>query len=202
MSRKGGSTGIRILIDLVLFIAILSAFTFLLLPLIYPSLNASNNGSNTPINGIIIQSKYAEFNSTCYVTGDDTSWQMVTDTSLSITIQNQSKILVSFNGMGIFYITSYTGYLGVLINVSIGNAGNRAIFIRHNQDTAVSGTNVYYPVDIEYMTKALQASTYTVKVFWKFDNNPTVPGTQQFFFKVDSQTGSSHLRSLLVQELA
>jgi hypothetical protein len=195
MSRKGGSTGIRILIDLVLFIAILSAFTFLLLPLIYPTLNASNKG-------IVIQSKYEDFNSTCYITGDDTNWQMVTDTSLNITIHDQSRMLVSFNGMGIFYITSYTGYLGVLINVSIGNAGNRAIFIRYNQETAVSGTNIYYPVDIEYMTKALPAGTYKVQVFWKFDDNPTVPGTQQFFFKVDSQTGSSHLRSLLVQELA
>ena len=195
MSRKGSGTGKRILIDLVLFIAILSAFTFLILPLVYPSLNTSNKS-------IVLQSKYEEFNSTCYISGDDTNWQMVTDTSLSITIHDQSKILGSFNGMGIFYITSYTGFLGVFINVSIGNADSRVIFIRYYQDTAVSPKNVYFPVDIEYMTKALPAGTYNVTVFWKFDNNPIVSGSQQFFFKVDTQTGSSHLRSLLVQELA
>jgi len=95
----------------------------------------------------------------------------------------------------------FSGYIDVLINVSIKNAGNRTIRIRHHEPVALTTfKNVYYPLNIEFLTHGLTAGTYPVQVYWKFVFDVTA--THQFFFKLPSMTGDSHKRSLLVQELA
>ncbi len=195
--QKEKNTALRIIGNSLLFIVLLGGFSIFALPLMYPSLKETKDEDQH-----IIQTIYKEFDSEALITDAETTWSMVDDTELEISINEDSEILVSFTGVGGFGMEdTFTGFMEVLISVVVEDAGNRTIRIRHHEpDGLLSYKNVYFPFTIEYMTKELSEGTYNVQVYWRFLSNPT--GTNQFFFKTSGMTQYYHKRSLLVQELA
>ncbi|MFX1457021.1 MAG: hypothetical protein ACFFDB_16725 [Promethearchaeota archaeon] len=164
MSGKGLVGGI--IASVALSVIIISGLSFFVLPLVYPNMQQDE--------GIVLQSVYAEFDTEGIIYYDNITYQKIPDTEASITIQENSKISITFNA--IFYLVlgaPYSGGCSYNISILVNGYGNQSYSIAYYKDG--TGTRII-PINfcVTYLTGSLSAGTYLVEVYWKsyVDINP------------------------------
>jgi len=185
--------------NVILSVLVMSVVSIFILPPIIADLNPSSNGSNDT--GIVLQSKYEMYDARASINDSETtSYQLVPDTTMLISVQNQSRISAVFSGYYYISISSMDAghILHYNLSLDIKGIGNRFTHVRyhttdHNILTETTGFNMY----LDYVTDPLPAGTYNVSVFWMSLNDHD--GTSYFTFNWDPEDA---LRALWVQELA
>ncbi|MFW9894446.1 MAG: hypothetical protein ACFFD7_01420 [Candidatus Thorarchaeota archaeon] len=164
MSRKEIVGGI--IASVTLSVIIMGGISFFVLPMAYPNMQQDE--------GIVLQSVYAEFDAEGIINYDNITYQKISDIEASITIQETSKILVTFNAMFFLVLgASYSGGCTYNISIVVNSYGNQSYSIAYYKDgteTRIIPINFY----VTYLTGSLSAGTYLVEVYWKsyIDINP------------------------------
>ncbi|MHA1883583.1 MAG: hypothetical protein ACW96S_00905 [Promethearchaeota archaeon] len=148
-----------IIASVALSVIITGGLTFLVLPIVYPNMQQDE--------GIVLQSVYAEFDTEGIINYDNITYQKIPDTEVPITIQENSKISVTFHVMFFLVLgASYSG--GCVYNISIvvngyGNQSYSIVYYKDGTGTRIIPINFY----VTYLTGSLSAGTYLVEVYWK-----------------------------------
>ena len=153
----------------------------------------------------LIQTQYGEWNSPAYVFDHQLTPVKMPETELTITINSDSRLYVTFSAMAILTLTdTFTTRQGYNISLGIENVGNRTIQANFYDD-APAITSVIRQISINlymnYMTPRLPAGTYKVELFWNsvFD----APGDNSLSVAhFGGYTPFNFTRTLLVQELS
>jgi len=148
-----------ILVSVTISVIIMSGLSFFVLPIVYPNMQQDE--------GIVLQSVYAEFHTEGIINYDNTTYQKVPDTEVSITIQENSKISATFYAMFFLVLGGpFTGSCVYNISLVVNGYGNQSYTIAYYKDgtgTRIIPINFY----VTYITGSLSAGTYLVEVYWK-----------------------------------
>jgi hypothetical protein len=102
---------------------------------------------------------------------DNITFQKIPDTEASITIQENSKISVTFNAMFVLILeSSYSGACAYNISLVVSGYGNQTYTILYSKE----GTGArLIPINfyVTFITDPLSAGTYLVEVYWKSYTN-------------------------------
>ncbi len=191
-------------------VIIVGAGVYIGLPLLYPSLKDENENEYvtqedfnylTENNGILIQSKFQQFTTACYINSSQVTPIPIPATTMDFTIQNNSKITVLFAVPTVVSVSStFQGYTAYTIVLGIDGIGNTTAMVRnfdHNSDI----TNVRQYCDhlyIYYETEALPAGTYHIQTFYYSEVDV---GTLNTFVLSSTAQPEKYPRSLLAHEL-
>jgi len=153
----------------------------------------------------LIQTQYGEWNSPAYVFDYQLTPVKMPDTELTITINANSRLYMTFSAIAILSLSdTFTGRQGYNISLGVENIGNRTIQANYYDDTpAVTGVfrQISINLYIDYMTPRLPAGIYKVDLFWNSmydasgDNSLSVAHSGGY-------TPFNFTRTLLVQELS
>ncbi len=152
----------------------------------------------------LIQTQYGEWNSPAYVFDYQLTPVKMPDTELTITINADSRLYMTFSAMAILSLDlTFTTRQGYNISLGVENIGNRTIQANFYDDTPATGQfrQISINLYINYMTPRLPAGTYKVELFWNsvFD----APGDNSLSVAHSSgYTPFNFTRTLLVQELS
>jgi hypothetical protein len=157
-----------IIVSVALSAIITGGLSFFILPIIYPNMIQAPTFEDE---GIVLQSMYTEFNTEGIVTYNNITFQKIPDTEVSITIQENSKISVTFNAMFILFLeSSYSGACAYNISLVVNGYGNQTYTILYDKE----GTGArLIPINfyVTFITDPLSAGTYLVEVYWKSYTN-------------------------------
>ncbi|MCK4848686.1 MAG: hypothetical protein KAT16_06670 [Candidatus Heimdallarchaeota archaeon] len=185
-------------LNVMLSVLIMSVVTIYVLPPIIEDLNTSNGSKDM---GIVLQSKYELYDERASINDSETTGsQLIPNTTMLITIQNQSRISAVFSGYTYLVISSLDAGHLIHYNISliIEGVGHRDTYVRyrttdHEVLTELSDFHIY----MDFVTDPLPAGTYKVSVSWISHNDHD--GVSYLTFNWDPE---DPLRSLWVQELA
>ncbi|MCK4379802.1 MAG: hypothetical protein KAW51_01610 [Candidatus Lokiarchaeota archaeon] len=147
----------------------------------------------------MLQSIYHEANTQAYINDIDTTYEKVPDTEVNITIEENSRILVSFCSVVTLHIgANFDISMNFFIVLDIEGVENRTLRIHFydNSGTYLAIRELTHSANMVYQTDTLTAGTYTVSVYWKSEFDAI--GDSQLI--LSSPTGN-RTRSLLVQEI-
>ncbi|MFW9917865.1 MAG: hypothetical protein ACFFGZ_19875 [Candidatus Thorarchaeota archaeon] len=185
-------------------ILVMSALTLYILPDISEELNAPLSQEEeqeilSEDQGIVIQSKYQTWDSRAVLDDSSTSsYAQIPDTSLSITIQAQSRIAAVF--MSDYWLRLEDlpagDELRYNISLAVEGVGNESIVVNYYDSVSLTIKEISSTLYIDYVTASLPAGTYTVSVWWMSELNQFDLNSLRL-----SDTNEPHTRSLWVQEL-
>jgi hypothetical protein len=154
---------------------------------------------------VVLQEKYGEWNSPAYIFDNQLTYTKMPDTELSITINANSKLLVSFSAMSIMTLnTAFTGRVGYNISLTVVNVGNRTIQADYYDGAPATGfvRQISMNLFINYMTTNLPAGTYKVELYWRSGFDAPAPGPDNSLSVAHvGGTGYNFTRTLLAQEI-
>ncbi|MHA1203169.1 MAG: hypothetical protein ACTSQ4_11710 [Candidatus Heimdallarchaeaceae archaeon] len=170
-------------------ILVLAPATFLLMPVIYPSMNA----------GTVLQSEYYLFDSEARIYDYELSSVMMDSTSCLVETQGGSSLTILFTAVGVMSLNSaWREKSEYIVDVVVESVGNRAILHAFHDDGPAHGAYrvITFDITINLDTGILTAGTYNVSVYWRstFDGI----GTNTFSIY---DPGNDYLRSLWIQEI-
>jgi len=152
----------------------------------------------------LIQTQYGEWNSPAYVFDYQLTPVKMPDTELTITINADSRLYMTFSAMAILSLDlTFTTRQGYNISLGVANVGNRTIQANFYDGASATGQvrQISINLYINYMTPRLPAGTYKVELFWNsvFD----APGDNSLSVAhFGGYTPFNFTRTLLVQELS
>ncbi|MHA2086931.1 MAG: hypothetical protein ACW972_01555 [Promethearchaeota archaeon] len=162
MAKKGLVGGI--IASILLSVMITGGLSFFVLPIIYPNMIQTPSFEDE---GIVLQSVYAEFNTSAIIAYDNITFQKIPDTEASITIQENSTISVTFNAIFMLILnSSYSGSCVYNISLVVNGYGNQTYTIAYLKDgigQRVIPINLY----VTFITSPLSAGPYLVEVYLK-----------------------------------
>lgn len=151
----------------------------------------------------VLQTKYGEWNSPAYILDNQLTYVKMPDTELTLTINTNSKLLVTFSAMAIMTLdAAFTGRIGYNISLVVENVGNRTIQANYYDGAPATSyiRQISLNLFINYMTRNLAAGTYTVDLYW--NSGYDAPGTQNSLSVAHlGATPFNFTRTLIVQEL-
>ncbi|MHA2289119.1 MAG: hypothetical protein ACXABG_10065 [Promethearchaeota archaeon] len=156
-----------IIASVILSVVITGGVSYLILPIVFPNMTKEEEG-------IVLQSIYSETSTPALLADNNLTYQKIPDTEASITIQENSKISVTFNAMFMLMLDS-SFQMSCVFNISIvipgyGNQSYTIVYFRGG--TSVSA---FVPVNFygTFVTDPLPANTYQVEVYWKSFVDPS-----------------------------
>ena len=184
-----------IIMGSVLITLIISAAgTYFILPLIFPNLEAEQAIEE----GILLQSEFLQTETDAYIYDDSMDYTKMSDTEINISIQENSRILASFEAPIILHMNSgFSGATKFNISVVISGFGNRTSRISYYSGAALANViEIVYNIHLTIQTEELPEGTYTVSIYWKSIVDSTIS------VLLNAGGGPYHYpRSLLVQEI-
>jgi hypothetical protein len=185
-------------LNVALSVLIMSLVTIFVLPPIMEDLNISSNGSTD--RGIVLQSKYEIYDERASITdSENTSYKLIPNTTMLITIQDQSRISAVFSGYCYRAINGMDAGHRLQYNISLNIDGVvvRETIVRyqttdHQVLTELQDVNMY----LDFVTNPLPAGTYNVSLSWISVYNHDGSSSLTFNWDPDEP-----LRSLWLQEL-
>ncbi|MHA1648450.1 MAG: hypothetical protein ACTSVL_12860 [Promethearchaeota archaeon] len=201
MGKSSSSIG-TILMSVFITLIISGAGMYFGLPYIFPNLTAdldANQDLYTADDGLLLQSKYLETDGDAYLFDDTLTDMTMPDTAMNITIQENSKLLVSFESVMILHMSSdfsgVTRYNITLEIVGVKNRTTRASFFANPGLGVMVETSEH--IHITFQTDSLPAGTYSISVSWKSIYDVTTGSSS-----LNAAGGAfDYTRSLLAQEL-
>ncbi|MFW9780540.1 MAG: hypothetical protein ACFFE8_16990 [Candidatus Heimdallarchaeota archaeon] len=161
--------------------------------------------NNTTVNilndtNLILQSLYLETSSKAQIFDENTTYQPIPNTSLSITIQDNSKISVEFSSIVILGRgPGQVGFMAMYIQIRVGSFSNRTLQPGYFFATAAASSESYFNyVHVYFETPPLSAGTYDITTHYK--TGSPVAGSN--IYELSEGSGSlTFPRTLLVQEM-
>jgi len=138
------------------------------LPVIFP--NITEEPPTYVDEGILFQSIYEEFDTNAYINDNALTYSEMPDTTLDISIQNNSRISVTFSAVGLLHIDDlFNIKVKFLIALQVEGVGNRTFTIIYYDNGGAVGYDreVVHTLHYIYVTDPLSAGTYSIKVYWK-----------------------------------
>ncbi len=176
--------------SIVTSVAIMSALMFFVMPMIFPVLQSGT---------MVVQTKYEEFNSQCYIFDNVLTWQKMPDTEMNISIQQNSRLSVAFDGMAILSLDStFTVRSSYNVSLVIVGVTNRTIMVLYYDEAASTGDyrQLSYNLHLFLVTEPLNAGTYTITLYWISQFNAVGSNSLSL-----NHTDYNNTRSLFAQEL-
>jgi hypothetical protein len=170
-----------------------AALGYLVLPILFPSVADGEAGK-------LLQTKYNEFDSNAQCFDWETSWKLVTNTTLSITTQGASYLLIQFNTMYMHFLDStHDEFSQYTLNLTINNQTECLGMIGYYvEDPLGMIIRLYDSFILTAVTNPLPAGTYTIAVYWRSEvSDPTTASSVTLYLG----TAFEYNRSLLVQEI-
>ncbi len=170
-------------------VAVMTLLTMFVMPILLPGMQT-----------ILLQSKYMETSSSASIPDTQTTYQQILDMELTIDIQENSRILITFTAEGSLTIGStFTGVVNFYVAIVIESVSNRTSRI-HFYDGTPGGFGAIreIPVNLHniYQSERLPKGVYNIVIYWKSDADAT--GTNSLNL---STPAGNRTRSLLLQEL-
>lgn len=183
----------RMTVAIIIALVAGAALGYLLLPILVPSAADAQSGK-------LFQTQYKEFDSNAQCFDWETSWKLVTNTTLSITTQGSSYLLIQFNTMYMHFIDStHDEESQYALNLTVNNQTERLGMIGYYvEDPLGMMIRIYNSFILTAVTQPLPAGTYVIAVYWRSEvSNPTTVSSVTLYL------GSSfeYNRSLLIQEI-
>ncbi len=152
---------------------------------------------------ILLQHNYEEYSSEDWIYEDETTYRLMGDTTMLITIQENSKISAEFSTVANLYLYDDFDTLSHWnISLCVIGVGNRTISIAYQDSNLtippLDFLSTTYLVNIQYVTSLLPAGTYNISVFWKATGGSSTNDLLSVCHKPNFQ----RIRSLLFQEIA
>ncbi len=201
MSGKSGIGSIISSVILTLIIVIVLAF--FALPYLYPILSSKDLVSHDDLmdeSGIVIQSKYQEWDSAATIYDyEDVNFMQMEDTEINITVDEGSQIAIEFSATSLMRLEStFSGRSSYDIAIVVGGIGNRTFEVYYYEASGGMGfiRQLVFNLNYNYVTVPLNNGTYTINVFWI--STADVPGDN--YLSVAYPT-HNYTRSLWVTEL-
>ena len=208
----------------------IGAITLFVLPQLYPVIQTGTEDTQTDIstlqsdvegiksditdlqsefNGILLQTKKLVINDHAEITEEDTTLQVMNNTSLEITVQQDSRLNARFSGVFRLALKSEAvKRADYQITLMLQGVTGQTTHISY-WDNAGSTTNTLYltyTVYIEFLTDSLDAGTYTVTMWWQsLYDHPSDPliYSRLYASDIDSvQQYNDYSRTIIVQELS
>ena len=148
---------------------------------------------------LLLQYKYQQFFTDAWITDYNVAYQKMNDTELSITIQENSRLYVSFSSMSYLWLSYFfTGYVAYNISLVVEGVGNRTFSIVHYDSRSTGGfyQSLTYNLYIEYLTGPLSAGIYNIVMYWR-----SLYDSVEYTYLSVSDPGYENTRSLWVMEL-
>lgn len=148
---------------------------------------------------LVLQYKYQEWNSHSIVTNSDLVSQKMNETELSITIQENSRLFITFSSMAKLWLSYFfTGYAAYSISLVVEGVGNRTYWITHLDARPTGGWQLDFTknLNIDYLTEPLSAGTYNITMYWK-----SIYDSAEYSYLSVAHSNYFNTRSLMVQEL-
>ncbi|MFW9877307.1 MAG: hypothetical protein ACFFG0_29805 [Candidatus Thorarchaeota archaeon] len=195
MSAK--SAIFSIIVSILCSVLITAGLLYFIGPVILPDLNEV---STLEEKDLVLQYKYQEWDSDAWVTDYNVVYQKINDTELSITIQENSKLYISFSSMAYLWLSyDFANYSAYSVSLVVEGVGNRTFFITHYDPRPTTGLiyqKLTYNLNIDYFTGPLSAGTYNITMYWK----SLYDSTEYTYLSVADNT-YDNIRSLWVMEL-
>jgi hypothetical protein len=138
----------------------MTLLSIFVMPMIFPVLSGE---------GVVLQTKYAEFNSPAYIFDDDLNYQKMPNTELNFTISEGSRISATFSAMALMSLDStFTVRSSYNISLVIEGFVNRTLMIIYFDNAPASGfyREISYNLYMNLVTDPLAAGKYTVSIYW------------------------------------
>ncbi|MFX1569082.1 MAG: hypothetical protein ACFFCV_12025 [Promethearchaeota archaeon] len=195
MSAK--SVIIGIIVSIICSVLITAGLLYLIGPVLLPELNKV---SILEENDLVLQYKYQEWDTDAWVTDYNVAYQKMNDTELSITIQENSHLYVSFSSVSYLWLSySFANYSAYSISLVVEGVGNRSFSIVHYDPRPTVGLIMQeytYNLNIEYLTGPLSAGTYNIAMYWM-----SLYDSTEYTYLSVADPGYDNTRSLWVMEL-
>jgi len=118
---------------------------------------------------LVLQYKYQEWNSTAIITHDDLVYEKMNETELSITIQENSRLMITYSSMAKLWLSYFfTGSVAYSISLVVEGVGNRTFSIIHFDIAPSPGAwfrDLTYNLNTDYLTGPLSAGTYDITMY-------------------------------------
>ncbi|MFX1286440.1 MAG: hypothetical protein ACFFB5_22585 [Promethearchaeota archaeon] len=209
----------------------IGAITLFVLPQLYPVIQAGTDDTQTDIsslksdveeiqsditdlqsesNGILLQTKKLVTNDHAEITEEDTTLQLMNNTSLVITVQQGSRLNARFSGVFRLAMKSLeVKHADYKITLMLQGVTGQTTHISYwdYQGTTTNSLYLTYSVYIELLTDSLDAGTYTIAVWWQSleDYHPSDPLIYSRLYASDIDNVvqyNVYSRTIIVQELS
>lgn len=157
---SGKSVFISILGSIVGSVAVMTLLSIFVMPMIFPVLSGE---------GVVLQTKYAEFNSPAYIFDNTLTYQKMPDTELNFTISEGSRISATFSAMALMALDStFTVRSSYNISLVIEGVVNRTLMIIYFDNSPATGSfrELSYNLYMNLVSARLSAGKYTISVYW------------------------------------
>ena len=173
-----------------LSILILAPTTYFVLPLLYPDMK----------DGGTIQFVYEEFDDRSFIYDSTSTFELVNQTTLTITTSGKSFLSILYVMPAVISITEdMSGALQFEVSLVVSSVGNKTIKVAYFRQLATPGSYSEIPAEvvINYVTESLDEGTYTIGVYWRSVWDPT--GGSSLI--TNNPPNFSYNRSLQVEEI-
>ncbi|MHA2288202.1 MAG: hypothetical protein ACXABG_05400 [Promethearchaeota archaeon] len=189
---SGKSAILTILGSIVGSVAIMTVLSIFVLPMIFPVLSGE---------GVVLQTKYGEFNSPAYIFDDGLTYQKMPDTELNFTISEGSKISATFSAMALMSLgPTFTARSSYNISLVIEGVVNRTLMVIYFDNSPAGGfyREMSYNLYMNLVSAPLAAGKYTISVYWMSEID--APGTNSLSVAHNPPV-YNYTRTLYLQEL-
>ena len=199
-----GKSGIgSIIASVIITLVFVIVLAFFVLPYLYPILSSKDLVSHDDLmdeGGIVIQSKYQEWDSAAFIYDYNVSdfIQMV-DTEINISVEEGSQLAIEFSATSLMRLQSpFSGRSSYDIAIVVDGIGNRTFEVYYYEGGGGTGfiQELVFNFNYNYVTAPLNNGTYKINVFWISTSD--VPGNN--YLSVAKST-RNYTRSLWVTEL-
>ena len=199
-----GKSGIgSIIASVIITLVFVIVLAFFVLPYLYPILSSKDLVSHDDLmdeGGIVIQSKYQEWDSAAFIYDYNVSdfIQMV-DTEINITVEEGSQLAIEFSATSLMRLQSpFSGRSSYDIAIIVDGISNRTFEVYYYEGSGGMGyiRQLVFNLNYNYVTAPLNNGTYTINVFWKSTSD--VPGENYLSM---AHPTHNYTRSLWVTEL-
>ena len=208
----------------------MGAITLFILPQLYPVIQTSTDNIQTDIsslqsdveglesditdlqsesNGILLQTKKLVINDHAEITEENTTLQLMTNTSVQITVQQDSRVNARFSGVFRLAVKSTAvKRADYQITLMLQGVTGQTTHISYWDHLGSTTNTIYltYIVYIEFLTDSLDAGTYTIAVWWQsLYDHPSDPLIYSRLYASDIdnvQPYNDYSRTIIVQELS
>ena len=180
----------EIIASVAISILILAPTTYFVLPLLYPDMK----------DGGTVQFAYEEFDDRAFILDDVDTFELINQTTLSITTSGKSFLSLLYAMPAVFSIVdTMTGAIQIEIALTVSGAGNRTTKVAYYRQLSTPGSYSEIPADvtITYVTGELSAGTYTISVYWK----SIWPSSGANSLITNNPPNFDYARSLTVEEI-
>ena len=145
--------------SVIVSLLIMAPLAYFVLPVLYPDMK----------DGGTVQLVYQEFNATAYILDSTNDFELINQTSLTISTQGESQLSILYVMQCVLSL-GYNMYGAVHYEIAlvVSGVGNRTLKVAyyHQYDTG-NYTEIPADVTINYVTGTLAAGNYTIGVYWR-----------------------------------